>query len=112
MPAAINHVVVLVMENRSFDHMVGYMRTMYPTGQFDGLSGTESNPDGSGNAVTVSDGASGVLPISPAHSHEGVCWQLTGNERFTPQDPITNTGFVRSYERIIGGSGAGVMQCF
>jgi len=49
--SAIEHVVVLMLENRSFDHMLGFL---YPAGpQFEGLAGTESNPDASGNPVTV-----------------------------------------------------------
>ena len=49
--AAINHVVVLMLENRSFDHMLGYLYAaqgnVSPSGQpFEGLAGTESCPDG------------------------------------------------------------------
>ncbi|HEX4175519.1 MAG TPA: alkaline phosphatase family protein, partial [Acidimicrobiales bacterium] len=56
--AAINHVVVLMLENRSFDHMVGYLYTatgnVSPSGQpFEGLTGAEQNPDGSGGTVSV-----------------------------------------------------------
>ena len=37
----IKHVVVLMLENRSFDSMLGML---YPPGdQFDGLTGTEQN---------------------------------------------------------------------
>jgi phospholipase C len=54
--ASVNSVVVLMLENRSFDHMLGYL---YPgnvtlSGQpFDGLTGTESNPGSTGQPVTV-----------------------------------------------------------
>src|SRR5215472_10375299 len=57
--SAIEHVVVLMLENRSFDHMLGFLysdsgNVSPATGQpFEGLSGTEWNPDGSGNQVTV-----------------------------------------------------------
>jgi phospholipase C len=38
----IEHIVVLMLENRSFDSMLG---ELYPKSQeFDGLAGTESNP--------------------------------------------------------------------
>ena len=48
--ASVEHVVVLMLENRSFDHMLGFLYTgagnMSPSGQpFEGLTGTESNPD-------------------------------------------------------------------
>jgi phospholipase C len=57
--ASVNHVVVLMLENRSFDHMLGFLYTAQgntsPAGQpFAGLTGTESNPDSAGAAVTVS----------------------------------------------------------
>ena len=47
------HVVVLMLENRSFDHMLGFLYTgtgnVSPTGQpFEGLTGSESNPGASG----------------------------------------------------------------
>jgi phospholipase C len=62
--AAINHIVVLMLENRSFDHMLGYLYSaqgnVSPAGQpFEGLTGHESNPDGHGGTV-------GVFPITPA----------------------------------------------
>ena len=55
--SAIEHIVVLMLENRSFDHMLGYLYypgNVAPSGQpFEGLAGTESNPDGQGNQVAV-----------------------------------------------------------
>jgi phospholipase C len=54
--ASVNHVVVLMLENRSFDHMLGFLYPgkQTPSGQpFEGLTGTESNPDSSGSPVTV-----------------------------------------------------------
>ena len=48
MPPAgtIQHLVVLMMENRSFDHMFGFLKSeQYP---IEGLTGTESNPDVNG----------------------------------------------------------------
>ncbi len=54
--ASVDHVVVLMLENRSFDHMLGFLYpgNVSPSGQpFDGLSGTESNPGSNGQPVTV-----------------------------------------------------------
>src|ERR1700745_2832687 len=48
---AIDHVVLVMLENRSFDHMLGFL---YPkSGGFDGLGGTESNADANGDSFTV-----------------------------------------------------------
>jgi phospholipase C len=62
--AGIDHVVVLMLENRSFDHMLGYLYAdsgnVSPGGQpFEGLTGQETNPDASGTPVSV-------YPITPA----------------------------------------------
>lgn len=44
--ASVDHVVVLMLENRSFDHMLGFLYpgNVSPSGQpFDGLTGTVSH---------------------------------------------------------------------
>jgi phospholipase C len=56
--AAITNVVVLMLENRSFDHMLGYLYAgsgnVSPAGQpYDGLTGSESCPDANGSPVPV-----------------------------------------------------------
>jgi phospholipase C len=63
---SIQHVVVLMLENRSFDHMLGYLYrdagNVSPTGQpFDGLTGQESNPGSSSAAVPVDQ----ITPSTP-----------------------------------------------
>jgi phospholipase C len=61
---AIQHIVVLMMANRSFDHMLGFLYpdNVSPSGQpFEGLTGTESNPDSSRQPVTVSQ----IDPMTP-----------------------------------------------
>src|SRR5438309_11378617 len=78
-PGAIQHLVVLMLENRSFDHMLGFMKSdAYP---IDGLHGTESNLDLTGVAVTVSKDAdfSGDLVVDPGHHFENVNVQIFGN---------------------------------
>lgn len=39
MPTPIKHLVVLMLENRSFDHMLGFMKSLNPA--IDGLNGDE-----------------------------------------------------------------------
>src|SRR5450756_1623414 len=55
---SIEHIVVLMLENRSFDHMLGFLYTddgnVSPSGQpYEGLNGTESNPASAGSPVSV-----------------------------------------------------------
>ena len=60
--ASVNQMVVLMLENRSFDHMLGFLYpgNVSPSGQpFDGLTGSESTPGSNGQPVTV-------FPIGPA----------------------------------------------
>jgi phospholipase C len=56
--AAVEHFVVLMMENRSLDHMLGYLYAdsgnVSPAGDpFEGLTGAESCPGTDGQPVTV-----------------------------------------------------------
>ena len=56
--AAVDHIVVLMLENRSFDHMLGFLYTdagnRSPAGDaFEGLSGSESCPGSDGKPVPV-----------------------------------------------------------
>ena len=62
--AGIEHVVVLMLENRSFDHLLGFLYhesgNVSPAGDaYEGLTGAEACPDGSGTRVSV-------YPITPA----------------------------------------------
>src|SRR6516164_9871990 len=48
---SIDHIVVLMLENRSFDCLLG---KLYPKSDtFEGLSGSEQNPDAHGASITV-----------------------------------------------------------
>jgi phospholipase C len=54
----IDHIIHLMLENRSFDHMLGFLYAdsgnRSPTGQpYDGLTGEEWNPDDLGRQVKV-----------------------------------------------------------
>jgi len=67
--AGIDTVVVVMLENRSFDHLFGGLRLDpgYPGAkQIDGLDGSESNPDPAGGRVAVNV-ASGVSTLDPKH---------------------------------------------
>jgi hypothetical protein len=78
----IKHVFVLMLENRSFDHMLGFSgitgidaATGEPT-RIDGLDGTEGNTFG-GRRHTVSKGAPDV-GANPGHDFDDALHQLSG----------------------------------
>jgi phospholipase C len=91
--AAVEHIVVLMLENRSFDHMLGYLyhdtNNVTPTGQpFEGLTGTESNPGTDGKPVPV-------FPITPS----------TPNAYFMPgADP--GEGYMATNSQLFGSNNA------
>jgi phospholipase C len=95
----IDHVVVLALENRSFDHLLGYL--VHPDPRFDGLlhGGPYANPGWKGSApVTASPQGKPVLPVDPDHSHDAVMEQLNAKGKAPAWAP-NNQGFVTSYER-------------
>jgi phospholipase C len=47
---SIKHVVVLMMENRSFDHMLGYLKAN--RSDIEGLTGRETNPVNSSDPLS------------------------------------------------------------
>ncbi len=115
MPAKIETLVVLMMENRSFDHMLGLMKSdAYP---IDGLNGNEVNRDSTGELVKVDNSAaySGDLGADPSHDFEDVMEQMFGvREPNTTTMSPNMSGFVRNYERFTPNiSAAGnIMKCF
>lgn len=119
----IDHVFVLMLENRSFDQMLGYA----------GISGTDA---ASGNATQVDglppDGcvnydtkgsphktarpAPFAMPEDPPHEYDAVRLQLLGSDDSIvnySNTKITNSGFVKSYESVAGNHPLDdVMACY
>src|ERR1700674_124673 len=114
MPATIQHLVVLMMENRSFDHMLGYMKS--PGYAIDGLNGTETNRDSTGEPVRVNNQAqySGDLSTDPSHDFQDVMEQMFGTQTPQPGQQPTMSGFVQNYERFTHNRerSAVIMNCF
>ncbi|MYT28958.1 MULTISPECIES: alkaline phosphatase family protein [unclassified Streptomyces] len=128
----IDHLVVLMLENRSFDNMLGFLYTdqgnRSPSGQpFEGLTGTESNPDGNGGKVTVfridhtKPGAYFMPGSVPGEEYLRVNIQLFGTKELpTPAPAATNEGFVTDFAEMFptrkGNSpdvtAADIMGCF
>lgn len=118
----IQHVFVLMLENRSFDHMLGFSDiegTDAETGRrtrIDGLDGAEANEYG-GRVYSVSRPADFVMPVDPPHEFPDVLEQLCGaGAVYRPggkYPPIVNSGFAASYARSAPGDDPGrVLRCF
>lgn len=113
MAKEIKHLVVLMLENRSFDHMLGFLKSSaYP---IDGLNGNETNPDSTGSLVQVSNDAKYVsdLKDDPGHDFISVNEQIFGNSQGAGNGPYMQ-GFVKSYQAQTGNvvSSRRVMKCF
>jgi phospholipase C len=114
MPAQIETLIVLMMENRSFDHMLGFMKSLaYP---IDGLNADEVNHDSTGEPVKVDNSAaySGDLSTDPSHDFEDVMEQMFGVRAPGPNQQPDMSGFVRNYERFTGrvSDAHDIMKCF
>jgi phospholipase C len=90
----LKHIVVLMMENRSFDHMLGALKAQ--TAAIDGLTGAESNPDTAGNKVVVQNIAEfqSQLDPDPDHHFPAVDLQIFNGD---PARVPNMQGFVKSY---------------
>jgi len=95
-PKQIKHLVVVMLEERSFDHMLGGLKSV--NSRVDGLAGNESNPDADGNAVRVQPLAQfqGALKPNPDRSFAGVESQIFAGDTSPTRSPNMQ-GFVRSY---------------
>jgi phospholipase C len=117
----IEHVFVLMMENRSFDHMLGLSgitgtdaATGKPTA-IAGLTGEESNTF-QGHTFRPRPGAKDVAPWGPGHEFHDVLIQMCGagtEYRGGHYPRVDNSGYVASYASRAGNDHAGeVMRCF
>lgn len=111
----IEHVVMLMLENRSFDHVLGFL---YEAGDprlngqpFDGLTGTESNPGKGGQPVQVfkitpdSPNAYFMPGADPGEGYAATNSQLFGSTTAPSQPPApgqSNQGFVNNFDYTLG----------
>jgi phospholipase C len=107
------HIVVLMLENRSFDHMLGFLYAdsgnKAPSGSaFEGLTGTESNPDSSGKAVPVykieatTANAYFMPGADPGEGYTATNSQLFNNTTAPVPPTATNNGFVSDFSYTLG----------
>jgi phospholipase C len=85
--AGIDTIVVLCMENRSFDHYLGSLRLVEGRHEIDGLTGAESNPAPDGSTVAV-HALETFTPADPPHD-----W----NSSHAQWDMGANDGFVKAH---------------
>src|SRR5262249_34654695 len=101
----IENIVVLMLENRPFDHMLGFLKSDQYA--IEGLTGDETNPEAiavdNPVLVRVSKDANytGDLDIDPAHDVPDVNDQLFGATREPFSDHFLNQGFVDDYSTVI-----------
>ncbi len=109
----VNHIVVLMLENRSFDHMLGLLcaasGNVSPSGHpFEGLTGNESNPGIDGTLVPAftiapSDANAYFMPgADPGEGYSATNSQLFGSTT-PPVPPVAiNNGFVTDFSYTLG----------
>ena len=94
----LKHIVVLMMENRSFDHMLGSLKAV--DSRINGITGNESNLDSTNEPAKVQPLAEfqGQLDPDPDHHFTEVNRQLYGTTAAPAPGAVpTMSGFVQSY---------------
>jgi phospholipase C len=111
--SAIKHVVQLMLENRSFDQMLGFLyagsnnRSPTTNQPFDGLTGNESNPDDAGRTVNVYKITQNsphpyLMPgADPGEGFYNTNYQLFSTDDPAPGSVPTNQGFVINFKAAI-----------
>ena len=81
--ANVDHIVFLMMENRSFDHYFGAL-ALEESAPVTGLTGDESNPDGAGNDISVFPSDYWVVEEDPPHGWNSsrAQWNEGANDGF------------------------------
>src|SRR5258708_31211707 len=90
---SVEHFVVLMLENRSFDHLLSSVPGV------DGATESMSNPDKSGRSVRVTFDADfeSDLIVDPGHDFVDVNFQLFGNRYGAALGGPHNPGFVTNF---------------
>ena len=91
----IDHIVVLMLENRSFDHMLGYLSLEGGRDDIDGLREGLAN-DHDGRRYPVRHLETTAIPDDPDHSSRSVDRQIGGGAM---------NGFVASFAETLSGRG-------
>jgi phospholipase C len=126
----VKHVFVLMMENRSFDHLLGFAGvsgadavTGQPTRADDLVNNPHFNVDPADPGTAVFASTPSELKIyspdpDPGHEFKNVLMQLCGVDAVYPDTvtgkyaAIDNSGFIASYRASGAPSPAKIMKCF
>jgi len=113
--SSVEHIVVLMLENRSFDHMLGYLYSdsgnVSPAGQpFEGLTGSESNPASSGPPFAVfkiepsTPNAYYMPGADPGEGYMATNDQLFGSDTGPASSSLrpSNDGFIKDFAYTLG----------
>ncbi len=101
----IKHVVVLMLENQSFDRLLGFVTLDDPAQKLDGLTGDESNPLAAPRDMTpvrvrrLTTPSAYVPDPGPGHDFADANEQLFGDRAPADTTKPTNSGFVLNYSR-------------
>ncbi len=109
MPHPIKHLVVLMLENRSFDHMLGFLPGV------NGLDPNWTNPlTPEGPQVQVSQDARTVHDLDPDPGHEWINVNMQIFENLNGTGAATMKGFVEDYALVSHdkGQASNIMKCF
>ncbi|MET0938074.1 MAG: alkaline phosphatase family protein [Gaiellaceae bacterium] len=111
----IQHVVVLMLENRSFDHMLGFL-------DHGGLQPVTAEPLPNPDYPAVSNSPThtafaldsyDALHFDPKHGYSDVMSQLSATEGpWRAPYELTNTGFAWNYHKRRGAPGSEVLGCY
>ncbi|HYV09701.1 MAG TPA: alkaline phosphatase family protein [Pyrinomonadaceae bacterium] len=83
----IKHVILLLLENRSFDEMLGCFRERYPDLEGIDPANRQSNTDNAGQIFKQEETRELQMDLDPGHRFEDVQIQLENN----------NSGFVKNF---------------
>src|SRR5947209_12729203 len=93
----IQHIVVVMMENRSFDQMLGYLK-QDGLAEVDGLIGNEFNPGPDGERVPVFEWGENETVFHPPQDQTGkILDPCHGKDCVREQLADGNSGFVKNF---------------
>jgi len=109
----IEHWIVVMMENRSFDHIFGYLNRLNP--EIEGLKGDEFNqynPTDQNSPKEYVNSHSPDVDPNLGHTVDDSTQQIFGIKTPTSDSPALMNGFVANAEFLSAGWGKSVMSSF